>query len=216
MEPVTDPSRRPRSRRGDGAALRAEILAAAGRLLDETGRDEAITLRAVARSVGISAPSIYPHFAEREAIVVALIQQSFADLIDAVDAAISAFEDSVERLHAGCDAYLDYAAAFPHRYTLMFEMPREYALLTGAGNEPQGKSDVAMRAFAVLVEAVAACARAGRSDSTDPFFDATALWVGLHGYATLRAGDRPFVWPVQSVPDHLIDALARVVPPAPA
>jgi AcrR family transcriptional regulator len=49
---------RARNRRGEGSKLRADILAAATRLLEQTGSEEAVTLRAVARQVGISAPSI--------------------------------------------------------------------------------------------------------------------------------------------------------------
>ena len=47
---------RPRNRRGEGARLRAEIVDAATALIDESGGD-ALTLRAVARRAGISAPS---------------------------------------------------------------------------------------------------------------------------------------------------------------
>ena len=82
---------RERNRRGEGAKLRTDILAAATELLERTGSEEAVTLRAVARQVGISAPSIYSHFPEREAIVDAIVDDAFRDfnaaIKDASDAA---------------------------------------------------------------------------------------------------------------------------------
>ncbi|RYF62338.1 MAG: TetR/AcrR family transcriptional regulator, partial [Cytophagaceae bacterium] len=51
-------STRARNPRGSGARLRGEIVAAAATLIARTGSDQAVTLRSVAREVGISAPSI--------------------------------------------------------------------------------------------------------------------------------------------------------------
>lgn len=59
---------RERNRRGQGTRLRAEILAGATQLLEDSGSEEAVTLRAIARQIGISAPSIYSHFPDREAL----------------------------------------------------------------------------------------------------------------------------------------------------
>src|SRR5262252_4336768 len=93
---------RERNRRGEGGKLRADILAGATSLLEQTGSEEAVTLRAVAREVGISAPSIYAHFADREAIVDAIVDTAFADFNVAVRAAIAGVPDPVERLRTGC------------------------------------------------------------------------------------------------------------------
>jgi Tetracyclin repressor-like, C-terminal domain len=53
-----------------------------------------------------------------------------------------------------------------------------------------------LAALNVLVEGIADCARAGRSTSQDHFADAVAVWVALHGLATLLAEAAPtFPWP---------------------
>lgn len=196
---------RARNPRGQGARLRDEIVAAAGRLLDDAGRDDAITLRAVAREVGIAAPSIYPHFADRDAIVTAVVDESFDDLICAIQRATASAQEPVERLRAGCQGYLDYARTAPHRYGLLFTNPRTYERAESRENDPGAA------AFNLLVEAIQACIDAGRSASTDAFGDATALWAGLHGYATLRAARPEFSWPAgTAVTDHLIAATARL------
>ena len=118
---MTTPTRT-RNRRGEGARLRDDILAAGVALLDETGDEQAVTLRAVARRVGIAAPSIYVHFADRQAILHAIAVTAFTELTDwitdARDAADAA--DPVARLRATCDAYLDFAEQRPQRYQVMF------------------------------------------------------------------------------------------------
>ena len=70
------------NRRGEGVRLRSEILAAAAKILDATGDENAVTLRAVARAAGISAPSIYAHFPNRQAILLAVVEDAFSDLTD--------------------------------------------------------------------------------------------------------------------------------------
>src|SRR3954471_1001502 len=73
-------SGRTRNRRGEGALLRDEIVTAAERLLEREGNEEALTLRSVAREAGISAPSIYTHFADRDAIVETVLDIAFQRL----------------------------------------------------------------------------------------------------------------------------------------
>lgn len=52
-----------------------------------------------------------------------------------------------------------------------------------------------MGAFGIIEQALADCVAAGRSTSSDPAADATALWVGLHGFAQLQVAASLFPWP---------------------
>jgi AcrR family transcriptional regulator len=104
---------RPRSRRGEGRLLRTEILAAATELLDTNGDERALTLRAVARRVGIAAPSIYPHFPDRPAIVLAVVRQGFVELADRIRSAIdSAGHDILSGKLLGLSWISAFAALF--------------------------------------------------------------------------------------------------------
>jgi AcrR family transcriptional regulator len=198
---------RPRNRRGEGSKLRADIVAAATAILDETGNEDAVTLRAVARRVGISAPSIYAHFPDREAILVAVLEQAFEDLIDALTEAIDTETDPVARLRAGCGAYLNFAERRPERYRVLFQRGPTGERSSSPGEKPPAGLD----AFNILVGGIQACADAGRSTSTDAFADATAVWVALHGYALLRAELPTFPWPPsEQVFDRIALQLAGV------
>ena len=69
------PVRRSRSRRGQGEQLRDEILAAAERILIETNDQTALSIRAIAAAVGVTPPSIYLHFADRNDLVFAVCER---------------------------------------------------------------------------------------------------------------------------------------------
>jgi AcrR family transcriptional regulator len=195
---------RARNRRGEGGKLRADILAGATELLEETGSEEAVTLRAVARRVGISAPSIYSHFPDRIAIVDAIVDSAFGDFNDTIHAAIQETADPVVRLRAGCAAYLRFAADRPNRYKVLFE--RQDFL---AGDEPVPA--VRTESFAWLVQSVQACIDAGVSASSDAQLDGAAIWVALHGYATLHARFPGFGWPDdKAMLDRIVGGLAEI------
>jgi AcrR family transcriptional regulator len=194
--------RRPRNPRGEGSRLRQDILDAASEILETTGSSEAVTLRAVARAVGIAAPSIYAHFPDREAILDQLCSDGFAEFRATLQAAIAPFDDPVDRLFAGCRAYLRYSAEHPRRYRALFDFPE---VRTRQRPVDQASMAEGLAALNVLVEGIADCARAGRSASNDHFADAVAVWVALHGLATLLADSAPaFPWPDH---DQLVTAI---------
>lgn len=210
----TDPttaatSTRSRNRRGEGGRLREEIVAAAVALLDETGDERAITLRAVARRVGIAAPSIYPHFADQPAIMLAVVQQEFAELSQTL-APAAAEADPVTRLRAVCHGYLAFAQAHPDRYRTMFGGLWKPDLGVNSVTKEQLES-LGADTMQTLVDALASCVDAGASTSTNARADAVALWLGLHGLAHQRAVTATYPWP-EDIADRIITALAHLDP----
>lgn len=201
--PAMSTSDRSRNRRGQGGRLREEILAAATELLDTGGDERAVTLRAVARRVGIATPSIYPHFLDRSAIVLAVVRQYSADLARRLRSAATA-TDPGQRLHAACLAYLDYAQQYPHRYRALFgDLPHpvtagDHTTVTGA------------ETIRILTDSLTACVASGRSTSSDPAVDTIALWLGLHGLAHQRAVAGAFPWPTDIL-RRVAGPLARLV-----
>lgn len=197
-------SRKP-NRRGEGAKLRAEIVAGAAAVLEETGSEDAVTLRAVARRVGIAAPSIYGHFDDRDQILLAVIANAFAELDAALVAATAAVEGG-DRLTAACVAYVTFATARPHRYRVMFA--RHRAGEAGDMNEARPTDElVGAAAFGRLVDAVAQHPDAA---GTSPLEPAIALWVALHGYISLRDAVPAFPWPPEeAMLSDLVDRILR-------
>ncbi len=197
-------STRARNPRGSGARLRGEIVAAAATLIARTGSDQAVTLRSVAREVGISAPSIYGHFSDRDAIVEAVVSESLEQLHLAVADADSAHPDPVEGLYAGCSAYVEFGISEPARYRVLFGWSRP------KGQSPQSDTR-GLAAFNTLVTNLDACVAAGRSASTDTFVDAVSIWTSLHGQVMLRADLPEFPWPSTDTVGEMVRSLARLV-----
>ncbi|MDR7277347.1 TetR/AcrR family transcriptional regulator [Catenuloplanes atrovinosus] len=208
MTEAAAPPARARNRRGQGARLREEIVQAAVDLLDETGDQHALTLRSIARRAGIAAPSIYPHFPDQPAIMLAVVRSAFDELNTVLRAAVAASADPVDRLRAICTAYLGFAQTHPQRYRTMFG---------GVWVPTLGESSITADdlgslgddSLALLATALADCATAGHSTTTSPADDAIALWLGLHGLAHQRAVTAAFPWPTD-IEDRVITALAHL------
>src|SRR5499425_674302 len=88
---------RQRNKRGEGERLRDDIIEAASRLLADPAAPP-LSLRAVAREVGVAATSVYLHFDDVESLVRAVASRRFTDLIRAQDAARTELDDPCDRL----------------------------------------------------------------------------------------------------------------------
>ena len=201
---------RARNRRGEGSRLRDEIVTAAAELLDETGDERTITLRSIARRIGIAAPSIYPHFPDQPAIMLAVVKGVLDELTHELrTAAEGAGDDPRQRLLAVCRAYLTFGRERPERYRTMFGglwMPT----LGDNSLTEEDLSTLGVAAMQVLVDALTGCAEAGlTTDGSDPVKDGVALWVGMHGLAHQRIISRVYPWP-DDIEERIITGLARL------
>lgn len=183
-------------------------MTAAVALLDETGDESAITLRSVARRVGIAAPSIYRHFPDQPAIMLAVVRDAFAELDERLGAAMDAAGDEPrDRLLALCNSYLEFAQARPGRYRTMFGGLWDPDLNEGSVTE-EDAGTLGQDSMRRLTEALESCVSVGSATSTDPSADAVALWLGLHGLAHQRVVAPAFRWP-PDIAERLITSLAH-------
>ena len=186
--------------RGQGAALREEILEAAARLLAQSGSSGEITLRAIAREAGIAAPSIYPHFQDRNAIINAVISRAFSQLQAACADAARSSGSGADQLRSICDAYATFAHQRPGEYRILFERSA-LNLAEPAQPYPEG-----IAAFDLLEASVRQMVAEGSSTSQNPTRDAQTIWAGLHGLISLMPATPGFPW----LPfDQLLDSLIR-------
>lgn len=176
------------NKRGFGTNLRGEIVQAATRLLSESGSHEAVTLRAIAREAGIAAPSIYPHFADRDAILDVVVARGFENLAETCRRAADATTSGPARVEAISFAYVDFARAHPGQYRVLFE--RSPANTTS----PPHPYDEGLQAFELLVQALGHPAAKDSSGDLKRILDAQSLFVALHGIATLPPSLPGFPW----------------------
>ena len=104
------------------AEVTAEITAVARRQLAEVGA-AGLSLRAVAREVGMASSAVYRYFASRDELLTRLITDGY----DALGAAAEAADDPTapprERWLAVCRAVRSWARAHPHEYALLYGSP---------------------------------------------------------------------------------------------
>jgi len=192
---------RHRNPRGHGAELADDIVTGALAIIERTGSSEAVTLRAVAREIGIAAPSIYAHFPDRPAIVTAAVARIFDELRAAIEAGMATRGPTqpVECLVAGCEAYFTFALRNPARYSVLFSEQRladaDYCRPVSIGTGGRPLLEFGAESFALLLDGLEACVKADKSTTKDVVADATAIWVAMHGAVSLRTALPGFPWP---------------------
>lgn len=104
--------------------LQEAIKETAWKQIAETGA-AALSLRAIARELNITAPAIYNYFPDRDALVTALIIDAYTSFGDSQLAARDTFSENqlVERLNAIGMSYRQWAITHPQRYQLIFGTP---------------------------------------------------------------------------------------------
>ena len=172
----------------------------------------ALNLRAIARSLGITAPSIYNYFPNRDALVTALIVDAFNSLAEAQEASVNNLPpgDLAGRLPALGFAYRQWAVAYPQRYQLIFGTP------IANYHAPQEITlPAAARALVPLIHAIQDIFSAGslRTERLAPMttklasmlqswqafeggsdlevlYLALVIWSRVHGLVTLEIGNQ--------------------------
>jgi AcrR family transcriptional regulator len=208
--------RRSPNRRGEGERLRAEILDAACRLVSELGGAEALTIRGVARAVGIAPASIYTQFADKSALVRGVIAHDYARLTAALrdaDRSLAA-SDVVGRARAQVHAYCRFAMEHPGHYRLMLGPPDPARPEPERGSEPGGERAEPRRNLLAEVvyrlgQAFQRCADVGISLRMPADRVGAAVFVAAHGRVALYHADPGDLDPDVVYPfvDELISAL---------
>jgi AcrR family transcriptional regulator len=189
---------RRRNPRGQGERLREEILAGAARMLDELGDDEGLSLRAVAREIGVAAPSVYLHFADRDALVYAVLERCHDDLVATVERGQTAAADPAEQLRQHTLHHVEWALRHPGLYKVLHESTLNQRI------DMPFKRDLADRA----VDLVQRCMDAGQAPPADPAAVALDLRAAVYGVASLRINQPRFPWP--PLPDQLDRLLTKL------
>jgi len=196
---ATQEQQRRRNPRGQGDRLRADIIEAASRLLADPAAPP-LTLRGVARAAGVAATSVYLHFADTDALVLAVADQHFGEMLAAQRAARDAAGTPRDAVRAMALAYCDFGLANPGLYQVMFASPlppvADLARIPGRAAFEQRTAAIA-----------AALGISGNPHDQDgPAFLASALlWQFLHGTVNLRISRPLFPWP------PLVDTVTTVV-----
>lgn len=152
-------------------------------IIEEKGAEH-LSLRDVARRLGVSHQAPYKHFTSRDHILAAVVERCFVNFARHLEARPGS-EDPFTDLHQMGLAYLDFAQTYPLQYRLMFNT----ALPDGTAHP--GMLAKAQYAFSILRDRLSKMALSdARHPVPDPAkHDALFIWSALHGLASLMQSD---------------------------
>ncbi len=160
--------------------LRAELLDTAIEQLRDTGVED-LSLRALARAVGVSQTAPYRHFADKNELLAAMATCGYRDLLEALRKVEAAAGNCPqEQLFAFAHAYVAYAAHHPQLFKLMF----------GPAVQPTVKYPELREASRDTLQLVQDILQRGVDSGTfrhvdDIAYMANAAWSSIYGLSTL-------------------------------
>jgi AcrR family transcriptional regulator len=168
---------------------REEILAAALKLFSEHGV-HAVTTRQIASAVGISQPSLYAFFPNKQALEAEVCTRAFGELTSRITGGVEALKRGSCDIYDLGKIYVEFGLAHPDAYRLAFMVEKPTP-------GPSGTRDpilaAGLKAFSLLREAVGLTIGAGLSPKELELM-AQSLWASLHGLVSLLIARPNFPW----------------------
>lgn len=152
--------------------LKAALVAAAREQIATEGASS-LNLRALARSLGVTHPAVYRHFADKGALLAAVAEVGFMELTAMLTTAVQEGDELNARLYSLATAYVDLAIEQPELTRLMFG-------LISAEDRAQnpGLYAASKRSLELLIRTVS-------GHDSDDKTDAVIMWAMMHGLAQL-------------------------------
>ena len=162
---------------------RDQILRAAKAIHERSGL-QALTMRRVSARVRLSPMALYRHFADKDALLDALVADGFAQFEHVVSQAADA-PTAEQRLRAMLHGYVDFALANPRTFELMFFVPR-----TNVPVAPASLAASPSPGFSRIIAAVHEAMREGTIAADDPAQVLLLAWGTIHGLVALHFSGR--------------------------
>jgi AcrR family transcriptional regulator len=171
---------------GDGSKTTSEQIAAVALGLLERHGPEAVTMRGVAKAVGITPMAIYHHFPNRDALLTTVTDAEFDKLRGLIET-IRQHGSPKPRTHLKemVMSYVDYALAQPRLFDYVFSRPRP-----DARRFPEDFRARRSPTLTLLADVVDEAMRAGELKKDDVWEVTLALWAHVHGYLMLYLSGR--------------------------
>ena len=187
-----------RKRRGEGHTRGDEILQAAKELFLEVG-DDATTIRKIADRVGVSAPAFYLYFHDKDAIMLALCDQTFGRLLELVATIEADVADPLEQMCRFGEAYARFGLGHPDEYRLVFMAGHVPEAIRRTGHrtavaDPDQPGAKGAAVFGRLVAILAKAEASGHKLNYPPDICAELCWMGIHGVVAAMIHKPDFPW----------------------
>ncbi|MEM6606420.1 MAG: TetR/AcrR family transcriptional regulator [Pseudomonadota bacterium] len=159
--------------------LREALLEQAVHALDEAPAEQ-LSLRALARSLGVSQTAPYRHFDGKDALLAAIATRGYRTLLDSLEAARrEAGDEAVAQLYSVARAYVDFASTQSQLFKLMF------GPLVQPSEEYPELREVSRETLLLVQSIMHSGMSQGSIQSGDVLNLSNSAWAGIHGLATL-------------------------------
>ena len=158
--------------------LRLALIDAAIEQIKEQGVEK-LSMRAIARTVGVSQTAPYRHFKDKNHLLSEVATQAFSELYEASYAVVEQNRTPLQNIQAAGLVYLRYAIDNPEKYRILFgsriQNRRSYSTMVEAGE----------KSFQILIDQVERGIAEGDFIPGCALILANTLWTQVHGAASL-------------------------------
>jgi AcrR family transcriptional regulator len=158
--------------------VKASILQAAWHLVEKEGW-QSLSIRKIADAIEYSAPVIYDHFANKEAILLEFTKRGFQQLNEQLLKARDKFKNPEQQIEAIAYAYWKFAFNHNEYYQLMYGL--------GMPGCEAVKQIPELAAFSEIILApVRDMLKKSKNADADPYLKLHTFWSTLHGLISIN------------------------------
>jgi AcrR family transcriptional regulator len=164
-----------------------------------------VSIRAVADAVGVTPPSIYLHFADKDELIWEVCEEQFRKFDTHLESRTAGIDDPVETIRACGRAYVEFGLSNKEGYRILF---------MGRGRPGAAKHEhTSMTAVSPTLDRVVGNLRRGMETGQiardDPELVALGLWTAVHGITSLLISLPDFPWPASR--EAMVDCVINQV-----
>lgn len=163
--------------------LRNALLVGATEMLAQEGI-HGLSLRQVAKHIGVSHNAPYQHFPDKESLIAAIAEQGFIRLSEAIDDVIAtqSAHNALSQLEAIGRVYVSFMLTYPHYFEVMFgQHPhKDYPTLSTAS----------IKTFNQLVQVIIDGQEKMQIQTGNPQEMACVIWVAIHGLSAVMLAQK--------------------------
>jgi len=164
--------------------LKKRIIKAAREVLLKQGY-RSMSLRTIARKIGVSATSIYLHFEGKDDLVHKLMEKTIARLNNKLENEVDRYEDPIKKLEALARKYVDFALNQPREYQIIYLISSDEMT-----RYPKEKFRKARRGYEIVTQVLQEGVESGLLSESKPRMAAYTFWAQLHGVMSVVLSKR--------------------------